>query len=53
MNVGEFERNPVRDFGFLAAGGDKQEILLPVVEEPEACQLDVGGRGALRPVDRL
>ena len=35
LQIAEFERNPVGDFGLLAAGRDEQQVFLPVVEEPE------------------
>ena len=35
MDVGEFERDAVRDHPFLAAGVHEQQIFLPVVEEAE------------------
>jgi hypothetical protein len=35
MDVGELERDAIGDLGLLAASRDEQEILLPVVEEPE------------------
>ena len=35
MDVGEFQRDAIGDLGLLAASRDEQEILLPVVEEPE------------------
>jgi hypothetical protein len=42
LQVAELERNPVGDFGLLAAGRDEQQVFLPVVEEPEPGRDDVG-----------
>ena len=48
LQIAELQRNPVGDFGLLAAGRDEQQIFLPVVEEPEArrhgCRRNAGGR---------
>ena len=48
MDVGEFQRDAIGDLGLLAAGRDEQEILLPVVEEPEARRRPIGFRLAAR-----
>ena len=51
LQIAEFERDAVADLGLLAAGRDEQQILLPVVEEPEARRRD--GVGGGRAVQRL
>jgi hypothetical protein len=52
MDVGELERDAIGDLGLLAASRDEQEILLPVVEEPEPRRGHIRLRLAARCADK-
>src|ERR1700722_18400559 len=52
MYVGEFERDAIGDLGLLAASRDEQEILLPIIEEPEPGGGDIRLRLAARCADK-
>ena len=46
MDVGELHADALGDHPFLAAGGDEQQVFLPVVVEAEVVR---GAGGRLRP----